>query len=73
MKLVQLAGDAQSKAHRVIGDLGTRYASIGKIRSLVKVEISEEILQIDKIVRELLAKTGSVPNALGDFLGNPSQ
>jgi hypothetical protein len=65
--LVELAKKAEKKAVKIIPELGEEYTSIGKIRQLVKVEINEEILKIDKIVRRLLAKAGSLPNGLEDF------
>jgi hypothetical protein len=68
LALVALARDAQAKSQKVIPELGEKYTSIGKIRSIVKAELAEEILQIDKIVRELMVHAGSLPNNLGDFM-----
>jgi hypothetical protein len=68
MELVGLAKQAQAKAEKTVGKLEEKYASIGKIRSMLKAELSEELLQIDKIVRELIVHAGNLPNTLGDFL-----
>ena len=67
-ELVRLGKKAQVKAAKIISGLEKEYTGIGKIRQLVKVEINEEILKIDKIVRRLLEKTSSVPNGLEDFV-----
>ena len=67
LELVTLAKLAEDKASKIIDKLEAKYSGIGKIRQLVKVEINEEVLNIDKIVRELLEKEGSVPNGLDNF------
>jgi hypothetical protein len=68
MELVALTKQAHAKAQRMIRDLEDKYASIGKIRSIIKAELSEEILQIDKTVRELIIQSGTLPNSLHDFI-----
>ena len=68
IQLVNLAMQAQAKAERLIPELESRYTGIGKIRQLVKVEIQEELLEIDKIARELLAERGNMPKGLDKFL-----
>jgi hypothetical protein len=70
MKLVELAKDAQEKASGLISELEQEYTGIGKIRQLVKAELSEEILKMDKIVRKLIAQTRSLPNSIGDYITN---
>jgi len=67
-KLVELAKEAHEKAAKTIPELEEKYRSIGKIRSLLKAELSKEILGIDKIVRELIVRSGNLPNSLGDFM-----
>lgn len=67
LKLVELATAAQSKAQKILPDLEAKYTSIGKIRSMVKAEIAEELLQIDRIVRHLIVQAGNLPNTLGDY------
>jgi hypothetical protein len=68
VKLVELAKEADTKASGIIHELEEKYTSIGKIRHLVKAELSGEILEIDKIVRELIAQTVSLPNSLSDYM-----
>lgn len=68
MELVKLAEQAQTKAEKLVPDLEKKYSGIGKIRQLIKVEIAEEVLKIDKIVRELISETGGLPNGLEDFV-----
>jgi hypothetical protein len=69
MALVDLAKQAQIKARKLMPPLEAKYSGIGKIRQLIKAELSEEILKIDKIVRDLIVQSGSLPNNLEDFLG----
>jgi len=69
MELVALTKQAHAKAQKTIRNLEDKYASIGKIRSIIKAELSEEILQIDKTVRELIIQSGNIPNSLHDFIG----
>jgi hypothetical protein len=66
-ELVNLAKKAESKVDKIIPDLEKKYKGSGKIRQLVKIEINEELLKIDKIVRQLIAKAGSLPNGLEDY------
>jgi len=68
LELVDLAKQAQIKAAKLAPELEKKYTGIGKIRQLVKVEIAEELLKIDKIVRELIVQTGSLPNSLSDYV-----
>jgi len=68
MKLVDLSNDAEDKASKIINELEAKYSSIGKIRQLVKAGLSEEILKIDKIVRELIVQSGSLPNCISDYI-----
>jgi len=68
MELVELTKEAQEKASKLIPELETKYFSIGKIRQVIKSELSEEILKIDKIVRKLITQTGNLPNSLSDYL-----
>jgi hypothetical protein len=68
LQLVALAKQAHSKASGIIGELEEKYSSIGKIRVTIKAELSEEILRIDKIVRELVIRAGNLPNSLGDYI-----
>lgn len=68
MELVRLAKQAQAKAEKLVAELESKYSGIGKIRQLIKVEIAEEALKIDKIVRELISQTGSQPDGLDDFV-----
>lgn len=67
-ELVKLAKQAQAKAEKLVVELESKYSGIGKIRQLIKVEIAEEALKIDKIVRDLISQTGSLPNGLDDFV-----
>lgn len=68
LELAALAKQAQVKAEKAMVNLESKYSSIGKIRQLIKVEIEEEILRIDKIVRDLISESGSLPNGLDAFL-----
>jgi hypothetical protein len=68
MELVELARQAQVKAEKLVVELESKYSGIGKIRQLIKVEITEELLKIDKIVRELISETGSLTNDLDNFI-----
>lgn len=72
MELVRLAKQAQTKAEKLVIDLESKYTGIGKIRQMIKVEIAEEVLKIDKIVRDLISETGSLPNGLDDFVKSPT-
>ena len=67
LKLVEIAKAAQLKAENIIEELSSKYTSIGKIRQLVKVELAEEILKIDKIVRDLMFQMSSLPKSLEDY------
>ena len=71
-RLIELAKNSHSKAKDIIKELEEKYTSIGKIRSSVKADLSEEILQIDKIVRALILHAGSLPNSLGDYMDKGS-
>jgi hypothetical protein len=68
LELVRLAKQAQEKVERIVPELEKRYSSIGKIRQMVKSEIEEELLKIDKIVRDLISETADLPNGLDDYL-----
>lgn len=68
LELVELAKKAETKASKLVSELEKKYSGIGKIRQLIKVEIAEEVLKIDKIVREIIAKTVSLPKGLEDFV-----
>jgi hypothetical protein len=68
-ELVELAKQTREKAEKLVEDLEVKYTGIGKIRQLIKVELEAEILRIDKIVRELISDTGSLPNGLDDYMG----
>ena len=68
MMLVNLAKRASEKASKIVPELEKQYSGIGKIRQLVKAEIEEEVLQIDKIVRELIVSEGELPDGLYAFL-----
>jgi hypothetical protein len=68
MELVELAKQAQTKAEKLAVDLELKYSGIGKIRQLIKVEIEEEVLKIDRIVRDLISEAGSLPNGLDDYV-----
>jgi len=68
MELVKLGKQAQTKAQKLIADLEAKYSGIGKIRQLIKVEIAEDLLKIDKIVRELIAQAENSPNSLSDYI-----
>jgi hypothetical protein len=68
LELVKLAKEAQAKASKIVPELERRYSSIGKIRQMVKSEIEEELLKIDKIVRDLISETADLPNGLDDYL-----
>lgn len=68
-ELCRLGEQAQAKARSLIMDLESKYTDIGKIRQLIKVELEEEILKIDRIVRDLIAENGSLPNGIDDYLG----
>jgi len=68
LEIVDLAKEAQVKATKLVPELEKKYTGIGKIRQLVKVEIAEEVLKIDKIVRKLIVQTGSLPNSIGDYV-----
>jgi hypothetical protein len=67
MELVKLAEQAQIKAKKLVPQLETKYSGIAKIRQLIKIEIVEEVLKIDKIVRDLLYASGNAPSSLEDF------
>lgn len=64
----ELAEDAQKKAAEIVAGYEQQYSGIGKIRQLVKAELSEEILKIDKIVRKLIVQAGSLPNCITDYV-----
>ncbi len=66
--IVALAKQAQAKSEKLVMELESKYSGIGKIRQLIKVEIMEELLKIDKIVREFILETGSLTNDLDDFI-----
>jgi methylase of polypeptide subunit release factors len=68
LELVRLAKQAQGKVEKIVPELERRYFSIGKIRQMVKSEIEEELLKIDKIVRDLISETADLPNGLDDYL-----
>jgi len=68
LELVKLAKEAQAKASKIVPELERRYSSIGKIRQMVKSEIEEELLKIDKIVRDLILETADLPNGLDSYL-----
>lgn len=67
MELVKLAEQAQIKAEKLVAELEKKYSGIGKIRQMIKVEIAEEVLKIDKIVRVLILEAGGLPNGLDNF------
>lgn len=67
-ELVRLATEAKAKAEKAVIDLESKYSGIGKIRQLIKVEVQEEVLKIDKIVRELLSEPENLPNGLDNFI-----
>jgi len=66
--MVELAKKAQVKAETLIPSLEKKYVGIGKIRQLIKVELAEELLNIDKIMRELLSKIGDLDSGMEGFL-----
>jgi len=68
LELVKLAKEAQAKASKIVPELERRYSSIGKIRQKVNSEIEEELLKIDKIVRDLISETADLPNGLDYYL-----
>jgi len=68
LELVKLAKEAQAKAPKIVPELERRYSSIGKIRQVVKSETEEELLKIDKIVRDLISETVDLQNGLDDYL-----
>jgi hypothetical protein len=68
MKLVELAKEAEEKATKLVPKLEQEYSSIGKIRQIMKSELSEEIPKIDKIVRKLIIQTGDAPNCISDYV-----
>ena len=68
LELVKLAKEAQAKASKIVPELERRYSSIGKIRQVVKSETEEELLKIDKIVRDLISETVDLQNGLDDYL-----
>lgn len=68
MKLVELAETAHVKASKLIPEIEAKYSGIGKIRQIVKSDLSAEILQMDKIVRKLIVQIGTLPNSIQDYL-----
>lgn len=67
IQLVGLAKEAQAKAEKLVPELETKYSGIAKIRQLIKVQVVEEVLKIDKIVRDLLSEAGNIPSDLDAF------
>ncbi len=68
VELISLAKQAQVKSEKLVIGMESKYSGVGKIRQLIKVEITEELLKIDKIVRELISETGSLTNDLDGFI-----
>jgi hypothetical protein len=52
--LADIAADCKTRVRKIIPALSQKYDSIGKIRQLVKEELSEELAQIDRLVKSIL-------------------
>ena len=63
----------QEKAGKIIANLDEKYSGIAKILQMVKVELAEEIMKIDRIVRDLILEFGNLPNGLEDFVGKNNE
>lgn len=67
MELVKLGRRCEEKARRIVEEHESEYSGIGKLRQIVKKEISEELAQIDSIVRKLLGEMGNINNNIEDY------
>lgn len=68
LQLVELSKEAQKKVNKLIPELELRYSGIGRMRQILKSEISAEILEIDKIVRKLIVQNGKLPNHITKYI-----
>jgi type I restriction-modification system DNA methylase subunit len=67
-QLVAISKECHKKVKEIIPALEQKYTSIGKIRAEVKEAIEHEISEIDRIVRQLLLKTGTKHKSMEYFI-----
>lgn len=67
MELVECGKSCSLKAERKVKSLESDDYSIGRLRQIVKEELSEELDQIDIIVKKLLGEIGNNSNFIDDY------
>lgn len=67
-QLVTISKECNKKVKEIIPALEQKYTSIGKIRAEVKEALEHEISEIDRIVKQLLLKTGTKHKSMESFI-----